>query len=96
MEGNKSLYDSFIGDVDFLSVGVNLIPGGKALFKGIKLLADFVEINPNNGLEIKDAESIVCDKVASRMAGKMRQGLEKMSSNKTLRNTPVQNVCIRA
>ncbi len=84
MDG-KDIYNSFIGDVDFLSVGANLIPGGKALFKGIKLLSDFVEITPNDGPEIKDASSIVCDKVASRTAGKIRQGLEKMSSNKTLR-----------
>ncbi|MBI1836422.1 MAG: hypothetical protein HYR91_04065 [Flavobacteriia bacterium] len=83
----KGAYKSFIGDVDFVSVGAELIPGaGKALKmikQGLKLYSDFVETTVDGGTRVKSGEEILVQYAAKYGAKKLSKKLKKMTSEKT-------------
>jgi hypothetical protein len=71
-------------DVDLLSIGANLIPGGKIWMKAIRITSDFFEVRPS-GFKQKKLNDVIISKVSTTVAKKVIKRLKKVSSKETLR-----------
>jgi len=85
----KSAYDAFIGDVDFVSVAVSAIPGGKGIMKGTKLIGEgytlITNTTLNKGVEVKSKKEIILGGTSKYISSKAVTQLKKVSSDKMVK-----------
>ncbi|MDD2982852.1 MAG: hypothetical protein PHQ74_05640 [Crocinitomicaceae bacterium] len=90
----KSGYDAFIGDVDFVSVGVSLIPGGKGLMKAVKVIGAGVslayEYTPNEKGRVKSKNEIITGALTGVASKRIAKKIEKASSDKVYNKMKMQ------
>lgn len=102
----KTGYDAWVGDVNFVSVGVSAIPGGGSLLGTVakEALSSTVRVTPNSGVTVETdvskiaketAQGVVLDKVGDRVTTRIRVSTSDEAVAAAQRNVSQANQQVR-